>query len=177
VLSVGAVDADGAPISKSLAGPWVGVAAPGVGIVGLSPRTGSPVNAYPPPRPGEAGLPFWGTSYSAAYVSGVAALVRAKYPELSARDVIARIVRTAHNPARGADSRVGYGMVDPVAALTFNVQPGGLTAAGARVRVLNPPPAPPSPDHRARHVALGFAAAIAAALLLALGIVRAGRAR
>lgn len=177
VLSVGAVDTGGAPISKSLAGPWVGVAAPGVGIVGLSPRTGSPVNAYPPPRPGEAGLPFWGTSYSAAYVSGVAALVRAKYPELSARDVIARIVRTAHNPARGADSRVGYGMVDPVAALTFNVQPGGLTAAGARVRVLNPPPAPPSPDHRARHVALGFAAAIVAALLLALGIVRAGRAR
>ena len=29
-------------------------------------------------------MPFWGTSFSAAYVSGVAALVRAKYPDLSA---------------------------------------------------------------------------------------------
>ena len=37
VLSVGAVDNTGAPISKSLAGPWVAAAAPGVGIMGLSP--------------------------------------------------------------------------------------------------------------------------------------------
>ena len=80
VLSVGAVDNTGAPVSKSLSGPWVAAAAPGVGIMGLSPQTGGPVNAYPPLRPGEKNMPFWGTSFSAAYVSGVAALVRAKYP-------------------------------------------------------------------------------------------------
>ena len=54
---------------------------PGVGIMGLSPQTGGPVNAYPPSRPGEPNTPFWGSSFSAAYVSGVAALVRAKYPD------------------------------------------------------------------------------------------------
>ena len=80
VLSVGAVDNTGAPLNKSLSGPWVAAAAPGVGIMGLSPQTGGPVNAYPPIRPGEKNMPFWGTSFSAAYVSGVAALVRAKYP-------------------------------------------------------------------------------------------------
>ncbi|EUA56734.1 subtilase family protein [Mycobacterium xenopi 4042] len=66
-------------------------------------------------------MPFWGTSFSAAYVSGVAALVRAKYPELTAHQVINRILQTAHNPPRGVDNQVGYGVVDPVAALTFNV--------------------------------------------------------
>jgi len=104
VLSVGAVDNAGAPISKSLAGPWVAAAAPGVGIMGLSPRTGGPVNAYPPIRPGDKNMPFWGTSFSAAYVSGVAALVRAKFPDLSAHQVINRILQTAHNPPRGVDN-------------------------------------------------------------------------
>ncbi|BDB45792.1 hypothetical protein IWGMT90018_62380 [Mycobacterium kiyosense] len=108
VLSVGAVDNTGAPISKSLAGPWVAAAAPGVGIMGLSPQTGGPVNAYPPIHPGEKNMPIWGTSFSAAYVSGVAALVRAKYPTLSAHQIINRILQTAHNPAarRGQPSRL-----------------------------------------------------------------------
>ena len=78
VLSVGAVDNSGTSINKSLAGPWVAAAAPGVGIMGLSPATGGPANAYPPIHPGDRNTPFWGTSFSAAYVSGVAALVRAK---------------------------------------------------------------------------------------------------
>ena len=38
VLSVGAVDNTGAPVDRSLAGPWIGAAAPGVGIMGLSPQ-------------------------------------------------------------------------------------------------------------------------------------------
>jgi membrane-anchored mycosin MYCP len=105
VLSVGVVDNTGAPINKSLAGPWVAAAAPGVGVMGLSPQTGGPVNAYPPVRPGEKNMPFWGTSFSAAYVSGLAALVRAKYPGLTANQVIHRILQTAHNPARGVDNQ------------------------------------------------------------------------
>ena len=96
--------------------------------MGLSPETGGPANAYPPIRPGEKNMPFWGTSFSAAYVSGVAALVRAKYPALSAHQIINRILQTAHNPPRGVDNQVGYGVVDPVAALTFDV-PAGDTAS------------------------------------------------
>lgn len=176
VLSVGAVDTTGAPLVKSLAGPWVGVAAPGVDIMGLSPQ-GVPVNAYPPVRPGESDIPFWGTSFSAAYVSGVAALVRAKYPQLTAHQVINRIQQTAHNPARGVDNQVGYGVVDPVAALTFDVPVGDRLPPDAQARVVTPPEAPPPPDHRARTVALVFAGVVAAAVMLTSLVARARRAR
>ena len=109
VLSVGAVDASGAPIDKSMSGPWVGVAAPGSHTMGLSPQGGGPVNAYPPSRPGEKNMPFWGTSFSAAYVSGVAALVRAKFPDLSAYQVINRIVQSAHNPPQESTTKWATG--------------------------------------------------------------------
>lgn len=177
VLSVGAVDNTGAPVTKSLAGPWIGTAAPGVGIMGLSPQTGEPVNAYPPARPGEPSAPIWGTSFAAAYVSGVAALVRAKYPKLSSRQVINRILQTSHSPPRGVDNQVGYGTVDPVAALTFNVPPGDRVAPGAASRVLMPAPPPQPPDRRAHTVALAFAGAVAAIALVAAIISRARRAR
>lgn len=177
VLSVGAVDNTGAPLNKSLAGPWVGTAAPGVGIMGLSPQTGGPVNAYPPIRPGERSIPFWGTSFSAAYVSGVAALVRAKYPELTAHQVISRILQTSHNPPRGVDNQVGYGVVDPVAALTFDVPAGERQAPDAQTRIVTPPSPPPPPDHRARTLATAFAGAVAAAVVLVAAVRRARRAR
>jgi len=177
VLSVGAVDTTGVPIDKSLAGPWVAVAAPGVDIVGLSPQTAKPVNAYPPTRPGDSDIPFWGTSFAAAYVSGVAALVRAKFPALSAHQVINRILQTSHNPARGVDNQVGFGVIDPVAALTFNVPSGDRITPGSQTRVLAPPPVPLKPDHRARSVALVFAGAIAIIVLLVALISRVGQTR
>ena len=177
VLSVGAVDNSGAPISKSLAGPWVAAAAPGVGIMGLSPATGGPANAYPPIHPGDKNMPMWGTSFSAAYVSGVAALVRAKYPGLSAHQVINRILQTAHNPPRGVDNQVGYGVVDPVAALTFDVPAGDRLPPAAQSRVIKPvlPPAPP--DHRARDVALVFAGVVVVVIAVVSLIARARRER
>ena len=122
-------------------------------------------------------MPFWGTSFSAAYVSGVAALVRAKYPNLTANQAIHRILQTAHNPPRGADNQVGYGVVDPVAALTFNVPPGDAFAPGAQTRVVPPAAPPAAPDHRARNVALAFAGAVVGAILLAAIVARLGRAR
>lgn len=164
-------------MSKSLAGPWVGTAAPGVGIIGLSPKTGAAVNAYPPIRPGENDIAFWGTSFSAAYVSGVAALVRAKFPQLTAHQVISRILRTSHNPPRGVDNRVGYGVVDPVAALTFDVPAGDPQAPSAQTRVVVPPPPPTPPDHRARTLAMVFAGVVSAALIVAAALRRARRAR
>jgi membrane-anchored mycosin MYCP len=177
VLSVGAVDNTGAPIGKSLAGPWVAAAAPGVGIMGLSPQTGGPANAYPPIRPGERNLPFWGTSFSAAYVSGIAALVRAKYPGLTAHQIINRILQTAHNPPRGVDNQVGYGVVDPVAALTFDVPPSDRLAPGAQSRLIRPAAPPPPPDRRARNVALVFAGVMVAAVAITLLVARARRER
>jgi membrane-anchored mycosin MYCP len=122
-------------------------------------------------------MPFWGTSFSAAYVSGVAALVRAKYPGLTAHQIVNRILQTAHNPPRGVDNQVGYGVVDPVAALTFDVPPGDKLPPGAASRVLHPLPPPPPPDHRARNVALVFAGVVVAAIAVVSLIVRARRER
>lgn len=175
VLSVAAVGPTGAPLNESLSGPWVGVAAPGTGITGLSPHGGKPVNAYPPARAGGKDIPFWGTSFAAAYVSGTAALVRAKYPQLSAHQVINRILRTAHSPPAGVDNRVGYGVVDPVAALTFDVPEGGSAAAGADSRVITPTPPPPPPDHRARTAAMLFAGLVAVAAVIGAVISRVRR--
>ncbi len=63
-----------------------------------------------------------GTSDSSAIVAGVAALVRAKYPDLDAANVINRLITTAdHHGSPGRNPQYGYGIVDPVKALTAHV--------------------------------------------------------
>jgi membrane-anchored mycosin MYCP len=142
VLTVGAVDSSGAPMDKlSVAGPWVSIAAPGTDVVGLSPREDSLVNAID--GPDNSLLVPSGTSFSTAIVSGVAALVRAKYPQLSAHQIINRLIRTARAPARGVDNQIGYGVVDPVAALTWDVPEGSvLPKESSSALQMPPPPAP-----------------------------------
>ena len=140
VLTVGAVDSSGAPMDKlSVAGPWVSIAAPGTDVVGLSPRDDSLVNAID--GPDNSLLVPSGTSFSTAIVSGVAALVRAKYPQLSAHQIINRLIHTARAPSRGVDNQIGYGVVDPVAALTWDVPEGSVLPKDSK-SPLNMPPAP-----------------------------------
>ncbi|BBA88262.1 type VII secretion-associated serine protease [Mycobacterium pseudoshottsii JCM 15466] len=123
VLTVGAVDTNGQPMTKmSIAGPWVSIAAPGTDVIGLSPRDDGLINAID--GPDNSLLVPAGTSFATAIVSGVVALVRAKYPELSAYQISNRLIHTARPPARGVDNQVGYGVVDPVAALTWDVPEG-----------------------------------------------------
>jgi subtilisin family serine protease len=65
-----------------------------------------------------------GTSDAAAIVSGVVALVRARFPALSGPEVVRRITATATDKGRpGRDDEYGFGIVDPVAALTADVRP------------------------------------------------------
>lgn len=152
VLTVGAVDAEGRPQTQggqgqapsSVAGPWVGIAAPGSDVVGLSPRDDGLINAID--GPDNSLLVPSGTSFSAAIVSGVAALVRARYPQLSAYQVINRLERTARAPARGVDNQIGYGIVDPVAALTWDVPDGPLKPPQQLSIPLNVPKPPPNRD-------------------------------
>jgi membrane-anchored mycosin MYCP len=149
VLTVGAVDANGQPLTQSggqgamsIAGPWVSIAAPGTDIIGLSPRDDGVINAID--GPDNTLLVPAGTSFSTAIVSGVAALVRAKFPQLSASQVIHRLTRTARAPARGVDNQIGYGIVDPVAALTWDVPDGPMKPPQQLSAPLNmPKPAPP----------------------------------
>jgi membrane-anchored mycosin MYCP len=162
VLTVGAVDSSGTPMDKlSVAGPWVGIGAPGTDVVGLSPRDDSLINAID--GPDNSLLVPSGTSFSTAIVSGVAALVRAKYPQLSAHQVIDRLTRTARAPARGVDNQIGYGVVDPVAALTWDVPEGSVLPKGSG-SPLNMPPEPTPRNMTPVWVAAG---GLGGALLLA----------
>ena len=170
VLSVAAVTPQGLPMPDSINGPWVGVAAPGSRIMGLSSLNGAAVNASPGKDPG-TGNGIWGTSFSAAYVSGVAALVRAKYPNLTAHQVIRRIMETAHNPARTVDNQVGAGVVDAVAALTFDVAAGDPKPPEHLSSALHVPAPRPGPDLRPRTVALQGAGAVVLAAGIIAGVV------
>ncbi|PMR63023.1 type VII secretion-associated serine protease mycosin [Verrucosispora sp. ts21] len=68
---------------------------------------------------------YWrvqGTSFAAPLVAATAALVRARYPQMSAGDVVNRLLVTAKDIGpTGRDDRFGYGLVDPIAALTADV--------------------------------------------------------
>ncbi|MFI7072439.1 type VII secretion-associated serine protease mycosin [Micromonospora sediminicola] len=72
---------------------------------------------------------YWrvqGTSFAAPLVAATAALVRARYPRMPAGDVVNRLISTARDLGpTGRDDRFGFGMVDPVAALTADVSPVG----------------------------------------------------
>ncbi|RSM71161.1 type VII secretion-associated serine protease mycosin [Amycolatopsis sp. WAC 01375] len=120
VLSVAAIDDTGGVADFSVNGPWVSVAAPGTKIISLDPAEGSSSLANLTIEGNGKPGAIQGTSFAAPYVAGLAALVRAKFPGLPARDVMNRIKATAQHPAApgGRDNFVGFGVVDPIAALT-----------------------------------------------------------
>ncbi|WP_067721564.1 type VII secretion-associated serine protease mycosin, partial [Nocardia yamanashiensis] len=119
VLSVGYTTATGDTAPESLSGPWVSLAAPGVGIESLGPGGGGLINGVG----GDKMVPVGGASFAAAYVSGVAALLRSRFPNESPAEITARLLASAHAPARGVDNSVGAGLVDPLAALSYRVPP------------------------------------------------------
>ncbi|MFD7408363.1 type VII secretion-associated serine protease mycosin [Streptomyces sp. NPDC059866] len=104
VLAVASSDRNNerAPFSQS--GEFVGVAAPGVDMISTVPGNGHCSDN--------------GTSFSAPYVAGVAALLKAKYPKWTAQQIVAQIQQTAERSIPGHDRLVGWGVVDPVRALT-----------------------------------------------------------
>ncbi|WP_343946307.1 type VII secretion-associated serine protease mycosin, partial [Pseudonocardia zijingensis] len=114
VLTVGAVGPDDTPAPFTVAGPWVDVAAPGTGLRSLAVGGGTT---------GELN----GTSFAAPWVAGLATLVRERFPDLTATEVVDRILATARRAPAGA-AALGHGVVDPVAALT--AQPARLTPDG-----------------------------------------------
>ncbi len=166
VLTVGSVSTTGAPSQFSLAGPWVDVAAPGESVVSLSAQGDGLVDSRPDSRP------LSGTSYAAPVVSGVVALVRSRLPQLSARQVMARIKDTARHPADGWNAQVGRGVIDPLAAVSGSTP----APAPARVAAAQTPPTP-GPDHRpSRRIAfLGTAICIAVAAVAVTGRRRSWR--
>lgn len=167
VLSVASSTPGAAPSTFTMAGPWVGVAAPGQNIVSVSNGDdGGLANGLPNER--QQLVPLDGTGYAAAYVSGVAALVRGRYPDLTAAQVMTRLTATAHHAARAPSNIVGDGTLDPVAALTWQL-PGPSDPAAVKRVATPPPPAPKDPTPRI--VAFGGTAALALAVVAAAAIV------
>ncbi|MEU9662996.1 type VII secretion-associated serine protease mycosin [Streptomyces chartreusis] len=116
VVAVGAVDESLDIWDNSNFGPGVTLTAPGVSIVRAAPNRST---GY-----AEAD----GTSDATAYVSATAALVRAKYPELTAGQVINRLIKSAtlldRDVKKVPDDEFGYGIVRPYAALTMDIPKG-----------------------------------------------------
>lgn len=174
VVAVAATDSFGAPLmgqNASLHGPWVDLAAPGSDIVGLS-TSGHVINAI---IDEDKFKPITGSSFSAAYVSGVAALVRAKFPHLPAHEVIHRLTATAHAPSGGRDTVIGYGVVDPLAALTWDVPPAPAKAPAPTTAPLHVPPPPPPQDPRPPRVLaaqMGIGLVVVGAVWWAMTVLR-----
>ncbi|MFI8385573.1 type VII secretion-associated serine protease mycosin [Streptomyces sp. NPDC085540] len=122
VLAVGSSDRNNERAGFSQPGDFIGVAAPGVDMVSTVPGFGQCIDN--------------GTSFSAPYVAGVAALLRAKHADWSAQQIIWQIQNTAERTVNGRDDYVGWGVVDPVRALSHDQQ-----APKAPVPDPGPPPA------------------------------------
>jgi type VII secretion-associated serine protease mycosin len=172
VVAVSGLNAAGEFWSGSVSGPQVALSAPADGLVGA--------------RPGG----YWhvqGTSFAAPLVSATAALIRARWPTLSAANVVNRLIRTADDQGPvGWDPQYGYGMVDPVKALTASVPPVANNplataqwgrACGAPARAASEPPVRASAashdqTRTAALVGLGAVMMIAVAAFLALALRR-----
>ncbi|WP_433129526.1 S8 family serine peptidase [Micromonospora sp. CA-240977] len=113
-VAVGGTSRGGDFFTGSVQGPEMVIAAPQQDILVADPLLKS----------GYGMLDDGGTSSAAAIVSGVVALIRARYPDLDANGVINRLIRTADDRgAPGRDPQLGFGVIDPVAALTAEVPP------------------------------------------------------
>lgn len=110
VLDVGGVDSNGQKYSESHYGSDVNIAAPAntieVGLTGGQYGTAS------------------GTSQATPWVSGEAALLIAEHPTWTSGQIVATIIDNTMQTANGqtkagqrVDDNVGYGVIDPVAAL------------------------------------------------------------
>jgi len=105
VIAVGGTDAQEKLFAASNRGNHIALAAPGADIF--------------LPAPDEKYQITSGTSFSAAYVSGVAALMLERNPALKPNDVRAILTRTARDlGVAGRDDQFGAGKADAFAAVT-----------------------------------------------------------
>jgi membrane-anchored mycosin MYCP len=173
VLSVAAMDQNGDPASFSVQGPWVSVAAPGTEIISLDPGNPKGLANLLLTKDGKP-TTIQGTSFAAPYVAGLAALVRERYKNLNAKQVMNRIKVTASHPAAtgGRDSLVGHGMINPIGALTAMIPSEQGIPPDGSTSLMFDPPAPVQKNWTPMRVALIGSAGGVALLLLTLFLVR-----
>jgi membrane-anchored mycosin MYCP len=155
VIAVAGIDEGGHHVDTSTSGPYVDVAAPGAKVDGPMPL-----------GDGYARFKDGGTSFAAAYVSGLAALIRSADPKLKPAQVLERITTTADHPPEGRNNQVGYGVINPYRALTAIT---GATKPSPAPRALTPVTLPKDPMGNTRVIATWTATTLAGlALLIAL---------
>jgi hypothetical protein len=124
VIGVTATDQNDEPFSNANRGAYVAVAAPGVNILAPAPEGTYQLTT--------------GTSVAAAHVSGVAALLIERHPNVDAATILDVLTASATKAgANGHDDRLGWGLIDPGAALAE------LDARIADSAVAATTPAPP----------------------------------
>ncbi|MFI2186034.1 type VII secretion-associated serine protease mycosin [Streptomyces sioyaensis] len=115
VLAVAASDRNNERAPFSQPGSFVGIAAPGVDMVSTVPAGGNCVDQ--------------GTSFASPYAAGAAALLIAKHKHdkeaWGPAEIISHLEQTADRVRRGRDNNIGWGVVNPVAALNDDTRPTG----------------------------------------------------
>ena len=104
VIAVSATDMDDKVFAQANRGTHIAVVAPGVNILAAAPDGG-----YQMPS---------GTSFAAAQISGIAALLLERNPKLDAASVRRILIATAHDLGPpGHDDQFGSGLADALAAV------------------------------------------------------------
>jgi type VII secretion-associated serine protease mycosin len=138
VIAVGAVDRTFKPAKFTNRHTYISVAAPGVEIVSADAA-------------GHGYILGTGTSSSAAFVAGMSALVKARYPRLTPAEVKEALEEGAtHRPPDGRSNEIGTGVADAFGALRTAARINKAEHGGTAVRSAPPPtsrPAPPPAEH------------------------------
>ena len=122
VIAVGAVDRADRPAKFTNRHTYVSVAAPGVEIVSADIA-------------GHGYILGTGTSSSAAFVAGMSALVKARYPALTPAEVKQALEEGAsHRPPDGRSTKVGTGVADALGTLVMASHINKAEHAGAAVQ-------------------------------------------
>lgn len=110
VIAVTATDYDDRLFAMANRGSHVAIAAPGVDILVANPGTGYRMES--------------GTSFAAAFVSGVAALLIERKDDLSPEAVKKALLATAHDLGpKGRDDQFGAGLMDAFEAVNMVAKP------------------------------------------------------
>ncbi|MFD5506906.1 type VII secretion-associated serine protease mycosin [Streptomyces sp. NPDC127051] len=171
VLAVAASDRNNERAAFSQPGDFIGVAAPGVDMVSTVPGFGQCIDN--------------GTSFSAPYVAGLAALLRAKHEDWTPQQIIWQIQGTAERSVNGRDDYVGWGVVDPVRAVTQDHEapkapvpdPGPPPAAAPEAAALRMTETAQEREERFGTYALGIAGVLIAVIAGTATVVRDARRR
>ena len=138
VLSVGAINPDGTHSDTNARGDTIDITAPGSNVLSAFMGGGDCIFSADTPA----------TSYSAAYVGGIAALVASAHPKETPEEWKYRLTATALRPNPGEHSALdGWGIVAPSAALALDLntmipgppRPDGKTSVPLAVAAASPP--------------------------------------